>query len=448
MSYKKFTENDIFLNTMRAYPKVNFFVYAGNVYYNNIPTQIGNRNTTVRNAPEGYISLYEYNIDRPDVPLGSTGDADGTRIPRFSLIDESGSVKTEHLKTGPIDRGRIAPWISKDSARSSFKTVGAFVVGKSAYNSEFQYGDTLQGSYPLSASITRELVTGSKDGVGATTSIPGFPTIDGDKHYVALRNRLDFYAVRSLHYKVDSPYGNKDAQWKNLISIPSIFYGTKIKPGSLSLKWMITGSVIGELRDTRENGELVQVSGSAGIYSPDVGKVAGVVLYDEGIVLLTGSWDMNGEQISIGPGGTLSRPKWIYFGVGAHDGHYTYDATFASASFSMDFKGHTETQVVSMFAHAKRGETNYSNNPTFLTYGQDHMEYTSSHSYEQRSDLLIKNTVSSSYSDYSASFHRQVYVSRVAIYDKLKNLVGVATLSNPILKKEDQDLSFKIKLDI
>ena len=76
------------------------------------------------------------------------------------------------------------------------------------------------------------------------------------------------------------------------------------------------------------------------------------------------------------------------------------------------------------------------------------MEYTSQHSYEQRSDILIKNTVSSSYSDYSASFHRQVYVSRVAIYDKLKNLVGVATLSNPVLKKEDQDLSFKIKLDI
>ena len=32
--------------------------------------------------------------------------------------------------------------------------------------------------------------------------------------------------------------------------------------------------------------------------------------------------------------------------------------------------------------------------------------------------------------------------------DKNKNLIGVATLSNPVLKKEDQDISFKIKLDI
>ena len=62
--------------------------------------------------------------------------------------------------------------------------------------------------------------------------------------------------------------------------------------------------------------------------------------------------------------------------------------------------------------------------------------------------LLIKNTVSSSFSDYEAPFERQVYISRVAIYDENKNLIGVATVSNPILKKEDQDLTFKLKLDI
>ena len=64
----------------------------------------------------------------------------------------------------------------------------------------------------------------------------------------------------SLHYKVSSPYADKDKQVINLISIPSIFYGTKIKPGSVSLKWNFTGSMIAELRDTKENGELIQVS--------------------------------------------------------------------------------------------------------------------------------------------------------------------------------------------
>ena len=70
------------------------------------------------------------------------------------------------------------------------------------------------------------------------------------------------------------------------------------------------------------------------------------------------------------------------------------------------------------------------------------------YNFIENSSREIANTVSSSYSDYSASFKRQVYVSRVAIYDDSKNLIGVATLSNPILKEEDQDLTFKIRLDI
>ena len=352
--------------------------------------------------------------------LGSTGESGGTTVP---------------LSGGVPEYGRIAPWISKDSARSSFKT-----VGKVAYNSEFEFGDVLLGTYPLSASITRELITGFRE------SKPSYPVTKGEKHYVALRNRLDFYSVNSLHYKVSSPYADKDKQVINLISIPSIFYGTKIKPGSVSLKWNFSGSLIGELRDTKENGELIQVSGS----TSDIGKVAGVVLYDEGFLLLTGSWRLSTTQLHLKESGSREFPSWLYYAVGANDGldQTTLGADYTSASYSLDFKGHTETQVVTMYAHARRGEANYSNNPTFLKYGQNHLEYTSSHVYEQRDDILIKNTVTSSYSDYSSSFQRQVYISKIAIYDKYKNIIGVASVSNPVLKKEDQDISFKIKLDI
>lgn len=31
---KKFTENDIFVNTIKVYPKVRFFVHSGSVVYN------------------------------------------------------------------------------------------------------------------------------------------------------------------------------------------------------------------------------------------------------------------------------------------------------------------------------------------------------------------------------------------------------------------------------
>jgi len=103
---------------------------------------------------------------------------------------------------------------------------------------------------------------------------------------------------------------------------------------------------------------------------------------------------------------------------------------------------------MTMFAHARKGEVNFSNNPTYYTYNQSLIEKSSSQIYEENSNRTIKNTVSSSFSDYESSFQRQVYVSKIGIYDENKNLIGVATLGNPVLKKEDEDLTFKLKIDI
>ena len=412
MSLKKFGRNDILLNTMKAHPKCEFFIFNSQINYNNIPAQSGAFSAQVRNVPPGFISLYEYNIDKI-----------------------TGSVTGIHSR----DNSYIYPFITKGSARASFRTAVSTTTPD-----EWSTGDankTLYGAYPLSASITREYITTPSASSGTYT-----------KHYLSLRNRLNFYGARSIHYKVSSSYGNKDTQTLNLISIPSIFYGTTIQTGSLSLKWYVTGSLVGELRDVKQNGELIQVTTSSNSALPDnSSSVAGVVLYDEGIILLTGSWALSADELTLGASAVDSNPKWIYFGAGAQDGVTTTalsDDTFSSASFNLSFRGTTETQVVTMFAHAKRGEINYSNNPTFIKYGQDLLKLTSSHVYEENSERLLANTVSSSYNEYSASFKRQVYISKVAIYDDHKNLIGIATLANPVLKEEDQDLAFKLRIDI
>jgi len=123
-------------------------------------------------------------------------------------------------------------------------------------------------------------------------------------------------------------------------------------------------------------------------------------------------------------------------------------ASYLSASFNLSFNGTNDVQVLTMFAHAKKGEVNYSNNPTFLKYNQSLTESVTANIYEENANRQIYNTVSSSFPGHQAEFERQVYISRVAIYDENKNLLGIATLSDPVLKKEDEDLSFKIKLDI
>ena len=393
---------------MRTHPRNEFFIYDGRVYYNNKPEQSGAFSSQVLNVPPGHISLYEYNIDR-------------------------------NATTNPL----IYPFVYKNSNKVSFKT-----ISKRDYILDYSAGDQITSSYPLSASITRELMLeAGKRGVG-TDGSETFEAEPKYRRFFALKNRLDFYGTVSEHFKVSSSFGNKNTQNINLISIPSIFYGSKVKPGTVCLKWYYTGSLIGELRDEKRNGELIQ-TGPAG--STGSGSVAGVIMYNEGFVLLTGSWGLSTEAIRLISGSSTDvSASWLYFGAGALDDVSTNTAgdSYASASFNLSFDGTSDVQVLTMFAHAKKGEVNNSNNPTFLQYDQELIRQTSSYVYEERANRKFYNTVSSSFDGFDAPYERQVYISRVGIYDENKNLLGIATLSNPVLKKEDEDLSFKIKLDI
>jgi len=454
---------------MKAHPNCEFFIFDGQVYYNSIPVQSGafSDNVLSVSGGTGYLSLYEYNIDK------SSGQGmSGQYAKGFN------SKHGNHFSY---------PYVVKDSSLVAFKRIGTETLTKTDFQTNFDTNDVITGSYPMSASIVRELWTPvGAAGVGAGDQVNCARTSSTGRveekwkctpeypHYWALKNRLNYYGIISEHYKVTgSSKGStfqwiKDQQTINFISIPSIFYGSGIKPGSLSLKWYFTGTLIGELQDTKQNGELIQLTGN----NPDINQygsddVAGVVLYDEGFILLTGSWALTAgdatSKLPIVAGSAVAKtPSWIYFGAGTRDGvtQASTAANFNKASFNLSFKGTTETQVVTMFAHARRGEANYSNNPTYLEYRQQEktvdeygrgglqLKLTSSQVYEERSDRRIKNIVSSSYTDYSASFKRQVYISRVAVYDDSKNLIGVATLSNPVLKDENEDLAFKIRLDI
>jgi len=423
MSYRKFGKNDVLINTIRTHPKVELFIYSGTIFYNNVgntPGEFRVQHNNVYMTDPGYENLYEYNIDRTSVGIEGT--------------TTTGS--------NPL----IYPYIVKDGTRTELFMTGAF--SKAEYDAEV-YGALFTGSYPQYASIQREFITSPSGSCNSLSKAD----CGHNFSFFSLKNMLNHYSALSEHYGVvkDSEHNggwNKNSQTLNLIHIPSIFYGSKIKPGTVSLKWYLTGSLIGELRDEKENGELIQTlpTGSA-----NSGSVAGVVLYNEGFLLLTGSWDLNDTSLDLVDGAT-AKPKWIYWGAGARDGLPAPAGSGAtsllSASFNLSFEATTRTQVLTMYARAAKGAVNYSNNPTFLEYGQDQLTFTSSHVYEENKTRKMKNTVSSSYSNYNEDFSRQVYISKVAVYDEYKNLIGIATLANPVLKEEDQDLAFKIKLDI
>ena len=447
MSLKKFDRSDIIKNTIRTYPKTKFFIYDSSVYYNDRNIESGLFSSDIE-AASGSLSLFEYNIDRS----GSIS---------FNARTEEGVLKAG--RNSPI-----IPYVIKGSNKNFLKASNRRRILTEGASGSYQitasgplqevvdgYGSTNPGevltgsTYALTSSLIRQYMAVA----GATTSIHGgTANVPTNREYFALRSTLDFYGVRSLHYKVEfsgSDVGNwnKDNQSINLLKIPKIFYGTRIDPGSVSLKFFYTGSLVGELKDSKYNGELVQVGpeGSTGS-----GSVAGVVVYDEGFILLTGSWGLT-QPISLSSGSADLSGSWLYFAAGANDGVRVetgnVSSSFNSASFELNFKGQTDTQVMTMYCHARRGEVNLSNNPTFFEYGQDKVSITSSNIYQENSKLRIKNTVSSSFNGHAADFKKQVYISRIAIYDKDHNLLGIASLSNPVLKEEAQDISFKLKMD-
>ena len=402
-SYYKFKKNDKIVNYITSYPHYKFSVYDASVYLNNQASYSGSLTDEIGEVPSGFISLYEMNVDR----------------------DFAAHTFDPDTETGV--KSKIFPFITKDSSLNSFGTV------TSTDWNQFTYGTVLTGAYPLSASITRE----------------GFAEGDLTRpHITALKNTLNYYKPLSPHYQFSSSLGDKSQQRCNLISIPSIFFGKQIKKGSVKLDFYLSGASIATLEDVYKNGTLVQTSGTAYAQSQGSGSVAGVVLYNEGFMVLTGAWNLDPDATR-DMGSTTETAKWVNFAVGCNDEFTTNNIT-PSASFDIQFRGTTVTPTLTMFAHANKNDLNYSNNPTFIdkTTVSDTPFAFSSSSFIEQSNMKFKNTISSSFSTYSGSFKKQTFISKMGIYDSNKNLIAIVNLARPVRKKESDEYTFKINLDI
>ena len=401
MPYYKFEDKDILRNTLKTHPKYVFDIISGSIYLNSMSAISGAHVDNITMVPTGHVSLYELNIDRDE------------------------SAHTYDPDTGGGIKALIYPFTTKDGG---FNSIGT--VTDASYNTSYQYGDILTGSYPLSASISRERFAS-----GAGTSKP---------HVVGLKNVLNHYTYLTEHYAFSSSYGDKNSQESNLISIPSIFFDSGIKPGSVDLEFYISGSLVARLTDKNKNGELIQTYTHANAAGAD--SVAGVVLYNEGFVLLTGSWDLTPASYNFTY--ATRRARWCDFGAGANDS----DGNLApSASFRMGFRGTNEITTPDMYMIAPKGMLNHSNNPTYRLHAsassQPLFTYSSA-SFSENDAIPIKNTISGSICNYSSSFKKQTFISTIGIFDDQRKLIGTVKLAKPVKKTENRAFTFKVKLDI
>lgn len=472
MPIYKFKHNDVYINTIKSYPSVKYFIYGGDAFYNNTPTipgtetalageQAGTIPEDIRHTKGGSVNLFELNVNRaqgdfgyiasssianPDPSSGwpAAGGEDSMPIPGASL-------KVEPL-TSVRNTGLIYQFMAKDSTRIGFSSVSS-----TAFNAGV-VGEIFTGSYPYTASITKEYysatdyrqeaaVISGNETIGLTVDSSGSVS-----HLYALKNTLNHYKYVSPFYTydaVDSPpalsRSLNDVQ-VGLINVPTIFYGSQIKPGSVNLSFYVSGSLVGRLRDINRDGVLYQTEPS---WAAGSGSDAGVVLYNEGFLVLTGSWDLTSGDHSENYGTTDNFPSWVNFAQPiVKVGPSATPRPALSSSFLIEMSGTTKTQAMTMFATAPKGEMNQSSNPTFTTYYTGDLAPANNQAYIQNQNVGIKNIVKSDYNTPTGSFERTTYVSKIGIYDKDMNLIALAKPATPVKKTAERDFTFKIELDI
>ena len=441
----KLKKNDVYHNVLKTHPKYVISYYHNNVYINSDVARGDN-------LPNGQISLFERNVDR------------------------SGNFIQTYIQKG------------ENSDIITFQSVGTASISTAAEYKAVAQGGRMYMPHQITSSIHRDLVKAEKSGA----SIVGVDIINGvteqssSFRVIALKNTYNSYRAESKHFNFDqyifenggipvnrsTSTSNTESlprtDFINMISIPSIFYGSELKKGSLDLNFYYTGSLLARAQDINKNGELVETVG------PQSGSTVGVVLYNEGILLLTASYQLHSlEDGYLSPRsgstaeGSALQSSWVTQSSWAHFGAYESYITSstdpqsssyapASSSYTLEFQGTTKTPVLTVLAHAPRNELNWSNNPTFIektslvgdSYEDCFVASTGAFSYVEKPNVKIKNTISSSYNDFTESYKPQTFISKIGIYDEDNELIAVAKLARPVRKTNDRDYTFKLKLDL
>ena len=435
----KFTPDDLFINRLKTYPEYNVFIYQGQMYVNK-ESQING---------QGGIPVYDINRNK------TTGS-----IQPFVV---SGSEKIAFKKY------QYQPLIQNHSG--DFQWSSAYVNGiatEFAARATTDFGslnkveiqgqaDAITSSYGVESPIKRKLTVPQSSftgqyfdiNLGQIATTPTTSTVSHRNTNLsasALQNLAKKYTTLSNHFIFTSSsirprdlvYGSDDI---NFITIPSMYYGSTIKKGSVELNYYLTGSKVASCADVNHNGTLIGTLGATS------GSVVGLVMYDEGIIMLTSSVNLEtGPALNIKykpPSTALS--NWTVFGTTLNDGISASETLF-SASYDLNFKGTNYITSMTMFAHARRGHLNHSNNPTYRNLETTRVNQTSSGPIFSEGPSDIANIVSGSY--VSASFEKTTYISKVHIYDEDGNLIGITSLAKPVKKTLTDEFTFKMKLDL
>jgi len=441
----KFTPDDLFINRLKTYPQYNVFIYQGT----------GSVNKEIPNSGSGGLIVY-------DINRNITGSGDPRHVQPFVVSSSAKPVFKSHVyqplvKNISGDYNFIRQYwnqlrgpnkIASYGSRQGSVPIQRVGLGEHGYTSSYGFSSPIQRKLTQRVANymtdyfdldTGQIITDQQYDYPEDVNVTASALNNAARKYTTLSDHFIFNSSSIRHRDLVTGSAGDDI---NFIFIPSMYYGSTIKKGSVELNYYLTGSKIASCADINHNGTLIQTTGSAAV----VGSVVGLVMYDEGVIMLTSSINLEtGPALGIEyDGSTAIRSSWQYFATTLNDGisHHT----IGTASFDLNFKGTNYVNSMTMFAHARKGHLNHSNNPTYrdLTFTRSYT--TSSGTTYLEGESPIANVVSASYM--SASFEKTTYISKVHIYDEDGNLIAITSMAKPVKKTLSDEFTFKMKLDL
>lgn len=391
MALRKFGQNDVFFNVLKTRPHAKFSIFNSNLSYK---ADFG------ETVPNGFAGVNDLNLT-------------------------TGSYYRFYVKTNPFD---VPANVSSDT----------FNVG--------EYGDVFKQNYPFTSSISVDFYPNLSD-----LSASQYSGYDPDRKRLKVFEPLfKKYKKFSEHYSYVSDFVDYRTDSVCLISIPSVFYGNSISKGSVKLSIYKDGVLLSRAEDAKHNGELIITKNTGSVDGdPAETNVAGVVMYDEGLIALynTSELDSYTEKFYNTEAPTdPDYPRWINWGLALN----ALSGSVLTSSYELEFDGVEKIPQLTMLVHAPRAELNHSTNYTFLkTEEHEKPRFTvTENNVSENGSLEIKNITKNLYLSPSASFHKETYITKINIYDENKNVIGVAKLATPVRKSEQRDYTFKLKIDL
>jgi hypothetical protein len=417
----EFTPDDLFINRLKTYPEYSVFIYQSRMHVNS------------DTRPSGSGGLVAYDINR---------NLTGSNL--ITPFVESGSTKSVFkrqifqplIKT--VDAGPNAHYYkNKYAATENPEIISSYSEITGDNYSSYAYESPIKRNLAIP---TTELEMRYWDPTSTSVSDYTASVASINMSASSLQNVARKYSILSDHFIFSSSAHGRDLNESNInfITIPSMYYGSTIKKGSVELNYYITGSKVATCADINHNGTLIGTTGSTS------GSIVGLVMYDEGIIMLTSSAQLENNSIEYEPS-SPSTGSWLYYGTTLNDGTGSSN-TLASASYDLNFKGTSYVNSMTMFAHARKGHLNHSNNPTYRDLSVEKINTTGSGLTFVEGSTALANVVSASY--VSASFEKTTYISKVHIYDEDGNLIAITSMAKPVKKTLNDEFTFKMKLDI